>query len=146
MSDKLPVTTRDGRQRYAVVDTGFDTPCWIWKLCKTPTGYAKCADGAGSWRGGHQVYYERMYGAPPPGTELDHLCSVRACVNPEHLEAIPHVENIQRGRNAKVTPEQVREIRASGESYTALARQYGLSASQISRIHRRKSWKNVGDI
>jgi len=29
--------------------------------------------------------------------EIDHLCRVRCCVNPDHLEAVTHRENILRG-------------------------------------------------
>ena len=33
----------------------------------------------------------------PRGLELDHLCRVRSCVNPEHLEPVTHKVNMQRG-------------------------------------------------
>ncbi|MFI2348057.1 HNH endonuclease [Streptomyces sp. NPDC019443] len=33
----------------------------------------------------------------PEGTELDHLCRVRACVRADHLEAVTHRENTLRG-------------------------------------------------
>ncbi len=39
-----------------------------------------------------------MFKGPiPEGLELDHLCRVRHCVNPDHLEAVTHRENIRRG-------------------------------------------------
>lgn len=33
----------------------------------------------------------------PYGKELDHVCRVRACVNPAHLEPVTHIENVRRG-------------------------------------------------
>jgi hypothetical protein len=40
-----------------------------------------------------------MVGQIPDGLTLDHLCRNRRCVNPAHLEAIPHSENIRRGKS-----------------------------------------------
>ncbi|MGL5917799.1 MAG: HNH endonuclease [Cetobacterium sp.] len=49
-----------------------------------------------------------MVGAVPTGLQLDHLCRVRACVNPTHLEPVTHWENQLRGegvtaRNSRKT-------------------------------------------
>jgi hypothetical protein len=38
-------------------------------------------------------------GAVPEGLELDHLCRVRGCVNPKHLEPVTHRENLMRGES-----------------------------------------------
>lgn len=45
----------------------------------------------------HRYSYERAEGPVPAGLELDHLCRVRSCVNPEHLEPVTHRENMRRG-------------------------------------------------
>lgn len=40
--------------------------------------------------------YEEFNGPVPAGMELDHLCRVRCCVNPMHLEPVTHDENMKR--------------------------------------------------
>jgi hypothetical protein len=44
----------------------------------------------------HRAVYERYVGPIPPGLEIDHLCRVRNCVNPAHLEAVTRGENVRR--------------------------------------------------
>lgn len=57
----------------------------------TPTGYSVAPGGYG-----HRVAYVSLMGPIPEGKELDHLCRVRNCVNPWHLEPVTHRENILR--------------------------------------------------
>jgi hypothetical protein len=66
-----------------------------------------------------------------------------ACVNPEHLEAVTPAENVRRGRRAKLTAEQVAEIRASADTQMVLARRYGISQPQVSRIKRGQTWRGA---
>lgn len=46
--------------------------------------------------GAHRVAYELFVGPIPDGLELDHLCRVRNCINPDHLEAVTHQVNVER--------------------------------------------------
>ena len=48
----------------------------------------------------HRWLYEETHGPVPEGLELDHLCRVRNCVNPDHLEAVTHQVNTLRGVGA----------------------------------------------
>jgi hypothetical protein len=46
-----------------------------------------------------RYFYEEKYGPIPLDKELDHICRVRGCVNPDHVEAVSHLENVRRSDN-----------------------------------------------
>lgn len=124
---------------YEARDCGHTTPCWIWLRSVRPNGYGQAGDRTNA----HRMIYERSNGTVTPGLELDHLCRVPACVNPDHLEPVTHAENMQRGANARLTVEQVRAIRASSEPGTVLARRYGVAFSTVYAVINGKSWKGI---
>jgi hypothetical protein len=71
--------------------------CWIWQLARNSRGYGVRWDPKERrLKLAHRWYYERQHGAVPEGRQLDHLCTVRACVNPAHLEAVSPRQNVQR--------------------------------------------------
>lgn len=78
--------------KYVVCPTG----CWVWMGCKLPRGYGRFWKDGGM-RLAHRVAYELFTGPIPDGLQLDHLCRVPGCVNPAHLEAVTHAENVRRG-------------------------------------------------
>jgi hypothetical protein len=81
-----------------------NTGCWLWLGTLTPKGYPRFGylpntRGTRSALGyAHRFSYETFIGPVPAGLELDHLCTVRCCVNPRHLEAVDHWENVRRQR------------------------------------------------
>lgn len=74
-------------------------PCWLWTSTLTDDGYSKVSWN-GRQRSAHRLSYELRHGAIPKGLEIDHLCMVRHCVNPAHLEAVTKAENNRRARLA----------------------------------------------
>lgn len=123
--------------RYAV---NIETRCWEWCGEINRKGYGRLWVG-GKRRFAHRAYYEAKYGPIPEGLQIDHLCRNRSCVNPDHLEPVTALENRRRGNSiTKLSPAAVREIRASGETQTALAKRFGVSQSTISEARRGITW------
>ena len=82
-----------------VEDRGYESPCWIWQGSLGTNGYAKICRG-GKTHSGHRWMYERHRGPIPAALVIDHLCRVRSCVNPDHLEPVTNAENLRRGAAA----------------------------------------------
>lgn len=94
-----PKDTRSINERF---DLSFipepNSGCWIWMRGISSTGYgAFCIDG--KTYGAHRISYELYKGAIPIRKQLDHLCRVRSCVNPDHLEIVTRKENLRRGES-----------------------------------------------
>jgi HNH endonuclease len=89
--DKLP--TREALERYSPEP---NTGCWLWMGHVTSWGY-----GILSLRGkpvrAHRYFYQSLRGPISDGKQLDHLCRVKCCVNPNHLEVVTSRVNVLRG-------------------------------------------------
>jgi hypothetical protein len=75
--------------------------CWIWIGSVTSSGY-------GQWnytpdRTVHRFIYKMFIGSIPDGMVLDHLCRLKTCVNPFHLEIVTQRENSRRGLRNQYT-------------------------------------------
>ena len=88
-------TEADDRRLWSYVLVSH-TGCWLWQASCTTNGYGK-ASFNGKQRPAHRVFYEQLVGAIPEGLDLDHLCRIRNCVNPDHLEPVTRSENLRRG-------------------------------------------------
>ena len=72
--------------------------CWLWMGGKVGEGYGQYWESsARPVRVAHRVSYEDLIGAIPTLLTLDHLCRVRNCVNPWHVEPVTQRENTLRG-------------------------------------------------
>ena len=91
------ITSGSLPERFLPKITFSDAGCWLWTGKVTSGGY-----GSVWWHGrqpcAHRVVYELMVGDIPQGLQLDHICRVRNCVNPAHLEPVTPQENTLRGQ------------------------------------------------
>ena len=81
---------------WSKVDKTPETECWHWTSAITTEGYGQF------WfnrrpRLAHRLAYEMLVGPIPEGLVIDHLCRVRHCVNPAHMEPVTQAENNARG-------------------------------------------------
>jgi len=74
--------------------------CWLWTGKPSTGGYGRIGTVGKKLAPVHRVAYELLRGPVPDGLVLDHLCRVRHCVNPDHLEPVTQRENILRGEGA----------------------------------------------
>lgn len=72
-------------------------PCWLWLSAPRGIGYGGFYVGNGKTALAHRVSYELAKGPIPGGLDLDHLCRIRLCVRPEHLEPVTAQVNNLRG-------------------------------------------------
>lgn len=134
-------------ERFYEIDQS--TGCWIWQRRTTENyGVAVITSGGKkrNWKA-HILYYTLYKGAVPTGLVLDHKCRNTRCVNPEHLEPVTHVENVRRGKNAKITMQIAEEIRSLHAvkfgGYRKLAAKFGISAPQVAKIVKGLSWSQA---
>lgn len=83
--------------------------CWIYTGAINQEGYGAIRNGP-KMASTHVTMYEHHNGPVPEGLELDHLCRIRKCCNPFHLEAVTHKENIRRGNSGIGWEKRTRDI------------------------------------
>ncbi len=90
--------------------------CWLWIGNMNPNGY-----GYFLREPAHRFVYQTIVGDIPDGLHLDHLCRVRSCVNPDHLEPVTPLENVRRSNCAEVQRAlaRMRTHCRRGHEYTA---------------------------
>ncbi len=71
------------------------TGCLEWTGGLNSGGYARFTHNGVRTRA-HRLAYEDCVEPIPEGLTIDHLCRVRHCVNPCHLEPVTHAENLRR--------------------------------------------------
>lgn len=89
-------TLSDARRFLDKTRINPETHCWEWTGAVVAQGYGRFWNGS-EVRQAHRMVYEWAKGPIPDGLVLDHLCRVRHCVNPSHLEAVTNGVNLHRG-------------------------------------------------
>ena len=91
--------------------------CWIWNGYKDKVGYGHLGTRDGVYLV-HRHVWELLVGPITDDLVLDHLCLVKACVNPDHLEPVTQAENNRRNKNA-IGPKRRREkVCANGHEFS----------------------------
>jgi hypothetical protein len=119
MRKRTPVLERMGR--LTVIDP--DTGCWLWVGGLNPNGYGTVKDENSRTATVHRLTYKQLVGPIPDGLGLDHLCRVRRCRNPEHVEQVTQRKNLERGDT----------LNARGLTQTHCSRDHELAAANSYR-------------
>ncbi|MFA7253987.1 MAG: HNH endonuclease signature motif containing protein [Patescibacteria group bacterium] len=82
------------------IDEHRPDKCWEWLGSKTPSGYG-ILGRFGKTILAHRLSYMIFKDEIQEGLEIDHLCCNKSCVNPWHLEAVSHSENLKRSYISK---------------------------------------------
>ena len=120
--------------------------CWLWTGKTDSDGY-----GIMYYKGkqlkAHRVAYMLTTQRPiPRGHCISHHCVNKLCVNPHHLHVTTPSGRGHSGEHngrSKLTKETVAAIMRrynAGETLTALAAEYGVATSTLSRAVRKRTW------
>ena len=136
-----------------------NTGCWLWTGALLPNGYGHICPGGDSKVTGtiyaHRASIILLRGIDPTGFDACHKCDVRSCVNPDHLFIGTRKDNMQdcvsKGRtmrgtqnvHAKLTDEQVLDIRTRRLSAREFARLYATHYTNIKQIQRNVTWRHL---
>lgn len=104
-------------QRFWVkVAVPVDGECLTWTGAIQSGGYGNFRKDGKTYKA-HRVAYELRVGPIPEGAVLDHLCRNRACVRPDHLEAVTQRENVRRG-DSKMARDALKTHCHNGHEFT----------------------------
>lgn len=147
----------DPAQRLAAM-SAEEGDCLVWLGRVDGDGYGKMRVHGGHPVRVHRLAWTLAHGPIPDGLVVRHRCDNPRCVSLDHLELGTTADNNrdrdERGRAsvgashyaAKLTPDQVRDIRArtqSGEGTVAVAREYGVRPWTVQKIRDGKTWRSV---
>ncbi len=139
---------------------GMKTRCWVWTKHRCVLGYGKFKDkGCVPWLA-HRFSWRLVHGSLPDNLCICHHCDNPSCVNPDHLFLGTPKDNVKdmtvKGRRVDHRGEQhgrsvfietdivdIRKKSLQGMSYKKIAKLYGVSASAISHVVKRRVWKHV---
>ena len=90
--------------------------CWLWTGSINENGYG-LFKVSGKTMKSHRVAYETYNRPIETGNVIDHLCKVRNCVKPDHLEQVSQAENLYRG-NTIASVNRLKKYCINGHEFT----------------------------
>ena len=136
--------------------------CWEWSAARNGLGYGAFGLNRDDMMPAHRFSWELHFGPIPSGLFVCHHCDNPPCVRPDHLFLGTPLANVrdmvrkgrartgdhkgERNANARLTDDQVREIRvrrSAGERAKDLAAEFGVTPPLISYIARRTAWRHI---
>lgn len=106
--------------------------CWLWLGPLTLHGYPRFTTREKQHQA-HRYAYELVRGPIEHWKELDHLCRVRRCVNPDHLDPVSHRENVLRG-DTLAAANAAKTHCPQGHPYDAANTYLSPSGSRVCRV------------
>jgi hypothetical protein len=136
--------------------------CWLWKAQLNSMGYGVFTyhRKRTAWQRSPQIYSHRLSwmfenGQIPEGMCVLHQCDTPACCNPSHLFLGTRTENsadmVAKSRQkygehhfrAKLTDDEIRQIRNDPRSSRQIAPEFGVQSGAIRKIRQGIRWKHV---
>lgn len=130
--------------------------CVLWcGATNRPDGGYGVLNVDGVKRYAHRLAWEVRNGSIPAGLHILHKCDVPECINPDHMRLGTPADNmadkVSKGRQcrgedrplAKLTENDVREIRAAEGTLAEIATRFGIKFQTVHKIRSGLSWKHV---
>jgi hypothetical protein len=132
--------------------------CWLWEEHTDKYGYGQLRYN-GRQYAAHRLSWILHRGDIPSGQCVLHRCDTPTCVNPNHLFLGTHLDNArdrewkgrgnqseragERNSQAKLTETDVKAIRLDTRTYAIIAKDYGISPTQVGNIRRKTRWRHL---
>jgi hypothetical protein len=129
--------------------------CWLWIGAAINKGYGRIRC-SGIPKLAHRVAWELYRGEIPKALCVLHRCDTKLCVRPDHLflgtVRDNNLDMVEKGRammshcgerngSAKLTANQVRQIRGAAGTQRSIGKQFGVHQTAISKIRNNQRWK-----